>query len=137
MAEVGPVIPFKINTFSDGTDTYPDLRSIRWQGNPLPTFKRRAEGSLRPTAMYPVGSNQAPYSGTITGSSASLRALAGTTKAACTIAATNAEGNAACTIDLTNVTFGGWSGGADENSTEETPQSITFEATDIEVSNDA
>jgi hypothetical protein len=137
MATVAAIVPIKINTFSDGTDTYLDLRQLRYQENPLPEMPYRPEGSLRPTAHYPVASNTPRFQGTITGSSAALKALGGTTKTTCTIDGTNANGNAALTITMSNVTFKAFSGGADENPSQETPQSITFIATDIAVANDA
>lgn len=137
MAVVAAIVPIKINTFSDGTDQYKDLRQLRYQENPLPEMPYRAEGELRPSAHYPVASNVPRFQGTITGSSAALKALGGTTKTSCTIAGTNANGGVACTVTMSNVTFKAFSGGADENPTSETPQSISWIATDVAVANDA
>lgn len=137
MAEVAAIVPIKISNLNDGTDDYPDLRSLRYQENPLPTFAYRPEGQLRPTTLHALATNQSRFTGTITGSSAALKALSGTTKTTVTIDAINANGTAAMTITMSNVKFNAFSGGGDENSPNETPQSLTFEATDIAAANDA
>ncbi len=128
MGIIAAVELIKVNSFTIGVDSYPDIRSLTLNRAAPSMYRYRGEASMTPTKLTPVASDQAPVTGRISGKTLSMDALSGTSAATATVSGINAATGAAVTITITAPQFLEFSGGGGETQPENS--SLGLEATD-------
>lgn len=105
MAEVAIVEIIKINSFTVDSAPQRGLEGLQFTKNAPETYWSRDEGDLQPDTAYQMPSDAPPVVGSVSGRSAAVHALAGTTATSVTVAGIDARDGEAVTMTFSSVVF--------------------------------